>query len=180
MFCKTCGNQLEVYSAFCPHCGSAMEPPVQQPVVQEPVTQQPAIQEPVVQPQYQQPPVTNNRAADFYATVKQYIEIAGSIFVPSIVGLALSAAIPLIGQIIGLIMAGNVSSKLKCLPFIDETLLDPTALSDYHAARRKAKTAGILTKINKIYSLVMLIFWICYVVFFVLYFLVVFLIIGNM
>ncbi|MBQ7101564.1 MAG: zinc-ribbon domain-containing protein [Clostridia bacterium] len=186
--CKTCGSQLEDYAAFCSNCGSAIEVPVQQPVaqapiMQEPVVQQPVIQEPVItQPQYQQPPVNNNYAADFYAAVKQYIEIAGSAFVPSIIGLALSAAIPLIGQIVGLVMAGIVSKKIKSLPFIDESLLDATILEQYHSARRKVKTAGILTKINKIYSIVMLIFWIGYVIFWVFYlvFVVAFSVLANM
>lgn len=178
MFCKTCGGQIADDSAFCIYCGSATENQVQQQepaavqepvVVQEPViVQEPVVQEPVNN-QYQQPPVNNNYAADFFASVQQYIEIAGSAFVPSIVGLALSAAIPLIGQIVGLVMAGIVSKKIKLLPFIDESLLDATILEQYHSARRKVKTAGILTKINKIYSIVMLIFWIGYVIFWIFY-----------
>lgn len=165
MICQNCGSQIADNSTFCNYCGASVEIRYQQPEAQATV-----MQEPVAQPQYQQPPVNNDYAAGFYSVVKQYIETAGSVLVPSIVGLALSWAIPLIGQIVGLIMAGNVNGKLRGLPFIDETMIDSSVLEEYNSARRKIKTAGILTKINKIYSIVMLIFWIGYSIFWILYF----------
>lgn len=164
MICQNCGSQIADNSTFCNHCGAAVEIRYQQPDAQAPVTGEPASQY-----QYQQPLVNNDCASNFFSAVKQYIETADSVFAPSIVGLALSWAIPLIGQIVGLIMVGKVNGNLKHLPYIDETMIDPSILNEYNSARRKIKTAGILSKISKIYSIVMLVFWIGYAVFWLLY-----------
>lgn len=183
MICKTCGGEIADNSAFCIHCGASVETPEPQAQNTQPMftqyaePQQNQLQH-TEQPQYQQPYANYNGAQDFYYAAKQYIEIAGSVLAPSIVGLALSWAIPLIGQIIGLIMSGNVNSKIRSLPFIDEAMLDPQTLNEYNSARRKVKTASILSKISKIYSIVALIFWICYAVFWVFYFFFVFFVIG--
>lgn len=180
MICPTCGGQIADNSTFCMHCGSSVptqnQPVVQQPVMQEPVAQTAVMQEPASA--YQQ---NNNFDAGYiFNAVKQYIDIASSVLVPSIVGLALSWTIPFIGNIIGLIMSGNVNSKIALLPIIDETVIDPSILGDYQSARRKVKTASILAKIGKIYSIVMLILWIGLIAFYILYFVFVFFLIGNM
>lgn len=98
----------------------------------------------------------NSLASDNYAA-KQYIDAAGSLIAPAIVGLALAWFVAFVGQIVGLIMSGSVLTKIANLPHVDESTLDAATLAQYQSAARKVKTAGILARITKIVSGVTLI-----------------------
>ena len=103
---------------------------------------------------YSQAP-ENTLAAD-NGVVKQYINAAGSVLVPAIIGLVLAATIPFAGEIVGIILSSIVKSKISKLPYVDVLTLDAATLDEYQSAARKVKTAGILAKIALIVSVVFL------------------------
>lgn len=111
----------------------------------------------------------NSLASDNYAA-QQYINTAGSLMAPAIVGLVLAWFLAFAGQIVGLILSGRVLSKIANLPFVDESTLDAATLETYLTAKRKVKTANVLAKITKILSLVTIILLVVIIVGYVLFF----------
>lgn len=97
----------------------------------------------------------NSLVADNGAA-KQYIQTAGSLLAPAIVGLVLTWFVAFVGQIVGLVLSGKVNSKIANLPVVDETMLDAATLEQYRSACGKVKAARIIAKITKILAIVTL------------------------
>lgn len=101
----------------------------------------------------------NSLAADNGAA-KQYIQTAGSLLVPAIIGLALALVVPFVGEVAGLILGIIVKSKISKLPVVNEATLDEATLAGYRSSRGKVKASGILSTIAIVASIVFAIVYI--------------------
>ncbi|MBQ7101563.1 MAG: zinc ribbon domain-containing protein [Clostridia bacterium] len=150
MICKNCGYQIADGSAFCINCGATVEAQPQQAQYQ----QQPQYAAPqyAPQPQYivQQQFVYEPPMSREYT---EYLDDAGSAMSRSITGLILTLVLPVVGFLIGFIMSLTVKGtlgRLKRREINEDELYTQKSREDYAAAKRKAKTASIISTINLI------------------------------
>lgn len=119
-YCSTCGKEIQDAAVICPHCGC--------PTANYQATQQ-----------------TNNvhTHSDYYPKLKEYAGRVNSIFVFSILSLALCMGIGIIFAIINLI-------KINTLKPFDygKNLTNPTEIAEYNAIEKKLKTSRIMTAIG--------------------------------
>ena len=149
MICKNCGSQIADSSAFCVNCGATVEAqPQQQPQYAAPQYQQPQYapqpQYYVPQPQYvYQPPVSRDYT--------EYIDDANSVMSRSIKGLVFTLVFPIVGWIIGFILALSTKGtigRMRRREVPEEELFTDQMREDYATAQKKVKSARIISTIN--------------------------------
>lgn len=159
MICKNCGCQIADDSSFCINCGAAVEIQSQPQYQQQP--QYPQYQQPqyAPQPQYivQQPYAYEPPMPREYT---QYLDSASSAMSRAITSLALTVGLFWLygaGLLIGFIMSLTVKGtlgKLKRRELSEEELITQNSREKYASAKRKARTASILSTINLVLVLI--------------------------
>lgn len=150
MICKNCGCQIADDSAFCINCGASVEPQPQPQYQQPRYAPQPQY---VIQQQFvYEPPMSREYT--------KFIDSAGSAMSRAITSLVLTFALGWlygVGVLIGFIMSLTVKGtigKLKRLEINEEELVTQKSRENYEAAKRKLKTAKIISTINLIFILI--------------------------
>lgn len=134
MICKNCGYQLADNSTFCVNCGAAVDTQPQYAQQPQYVVQQQFVYEPPLSREY-----------------TEYIDRAGSAMSRSITSLILTLVLPFAGWLVGFIMSLTVKGtlgKLRRNEINENELYTQKSREDYAAAKRKAKTAKIISTIN--------------------------------